>query len=143
MTMRARILVIEDNPANLELMRYLLQSFGHTVLTAPDGECGVTIVRKERPDLVLCDVQLPGLDGMGVARVLKGDPQLCAVPLIAITAFAMVGDRDRMLQAGFDGYLPKPITPETFLRDIEGFLRPDLRSAALTPMAARKPSSAV
>lgn len=139
--MRARILVVEDNPANLELMRYLLQSFGHTVLTAPDGEAGVAMVRKERPDLVLCDVQLPKLDGLGVARVLKGDPQLCSVPLIAITAFAMVGDRERMLQAGFDGYLPKPITPENFLRDIETFLRPDLRSAALTPTTSKPPSS--
>jgi CheY-like chemotaxis protein len=125
--MRGRILVIEDNPANLELMRYLLQSFGHTVLTADDGESGVAMVRKERPDLVLCDIQLPKLDGASVARVLKNDPALCSIPLIAVTAFAMVGDREKMLQAGFDGYLPKPITPETFLRDIEAFLRPGLR----------------
>lgn len=121
--MRARILVIEDNPANLELMRYLLESFGHTVLTAPDGEAGVAMVRQERPDLVLCDVQLPLLDGIGVARRIRSDPDLNRIPLIAVTAFAMVGDRERMLHAGFDGYLPKPITPENFLADIEGFLR--------------------
>lgn len=125
--MRARILVIEDNPANLELMRYLLQSFGHTVLTAPDGEAGVAMVRSERPDLVLCDVQLPKLDGIGVAREIRSDATLRDVPLIAVTAFAMVGDRDKMLQAGFDGYLPKPITPETFLQEIESFLHIDLR----------------
>lgn len=137
--MRARILVIEDNPANLELMRYLLQSFGHTVLAADDGLSGVAVARKERPDLVLCDVQLPHLDGPGVARVLKGDPTLCSIPLIAVTAFAMVGDRERMLQAGFDGYLPKPITPETFLRDIEGFLRPELRRATQAADTGRPP----
>lgn len=137
--MRARILIIEDNPANLELMRYLLQSFGHTVLTAADGEIGVAMVRKERPDLVLCDVQLPKLDGIGVARAVRSDPQLRDVPLIAVTAFAMVGDRDKMLQAGFDGYLPKPITPENFLSDIESFLRIDLRTPAATPQG-REPS---
>jgi CheY-like chemotaxis protein len=133
---RARILVIEDNPANLELMRYLLQSFGHTVLTAADGEVGVAMVRNERPDLVLCDVQLPKLDGIGVARAVRSDPQLRDVPLIAVTAFAMVGDRDKMLQAGFDGYLPKPITPETFLNDIETFLRIDLRTPAAMTQAS-------
>jgi CheY-like chemotaxis protein len=133
---RARILVIEDNPANLELMRYLLQSFGHTVLTAADGEIGVAMVRNERPDLVLCDVQLPKLDGIGVARAVRSDPQLRDVPLIAVTAFAMVGDRDKMLQAGFDGYLPKPITPETFLNDIETFLRIDLRTPAAMTQAS-------
>lgn len=137
--MRARILVIEDNPANLELMRYLLQSFGHTVLTAPDGELGVQMVRKERPDLVLCDVQLPKLDGIGVARAIRSDPELCDVPLIAVTAFAMVGDRDKMLQAGFDGYLPKPITPETFLSEIETFLRSDLRNPDAMAQTSRPP----
>jgi CheY-like chemotaxis protein len=134
---RARILVIEDNPANLELIRYLLQSFGHTVLTAADGEIGVEMVRNERPDLVLCDVQLPKLDGIGVARAIRSDPDLRDVPLIAVTAFAMVGDRDKMLQAGFDGYLPKPITPETFLSDIESFLRSDLRTPAAMPQTCR------
>lgn len=133
--MRARILVIEDHPANLELMRYLLQSFGHTVLTAADGEIGVAMVRSERPDLVLCDVQLPKLDGIGVARAIRSDPDLREVPLVAVTAFAMVGDRDKMLQAGFDGYLPKPITPETFLNDIETFLRIDLRNPAAMSQA--------
>jgi CheY-like chemotaxis protein len=139
---RARILIIEDNPANLELMRYLLQSFGHTVLTAADGEIGVEMVRRERPDLVLCDVQLPKLDGIGVARAVRSDPDLRLVPLVAVTAFAMVGDRDRLLRAGFDGYLPKPITPETFLNDIETFLRIDLRDpAALSRTCGQAPAN--
>jgi CheY-like chemotaxis protein len=125
----ARILIIEDNPANLELMRYLLRAHGHTVLSAEDGASGIEIARKECPELILCDVQLPKLDGYGVIRDLKGDPAYRHIPLIAITAFAMVGDRDRMLSAGFDGYMPKPITPETFVAEVEVFLGSELRSA--------------
>jgi CheY-like chemotaxis protein len=127
--MSARILIVEDNPANLELMRYLLNAHGHTIMSAADGEQGIEIVRKELPDLVLCDVQLPKLDGYEVIRQLKDDPVCGRIPLIAITAFAMVGDRDRMLTAGFDGYMPKPITPETFVSEVEAFLRPELGSA--------------
>src|SRR5271154_4661347 len=103
--MVARILVVEDNPANLALMTYLLQAFGHTVLAARDGEEGLQAARREKPDLILCDVQLPKLDGHQVAYKLKSDADLCTVPLVAITAFAMVGDRDRVLASGFDGYI--------------------------------------
>jgi CheY-like chemotaxis protein len=131
--MPARILIVEDNPANLELMRYLLRARGHTVLSAVDGESGVETVRKELPDLILCDVQLPKMDGYGVIRQLKSEPAHCSIPLVAVTAFAMVGDRDRMLAAGFDGYLPKPITPESFVTEVEAFLRPDLRCVAPAP----------
>jgi two-component system, cell cycle response regulator len=122
--MAARILVVEDNAANLELMVYLLRAFGHTPLSATHGAAGLEAVGRERPDLVVCDVQLPDMDGIEVARRLKQDPVLQAVPLVAVTAFAMVGDRDRLLAAGFDGYLSKPIDPETFVRDVESFLRP-------------------
>jgi len=127
--MAARILIIEDNPANLELMRYLLNAHRYTIMSAVDGEQGVEIMRAELPDLILCDVHLPKLDGYGIIRQLKCDPAYDDIPLIAITAFAMVGDRDRMLAAGFDGYMPKPITPETFVAEVEAFLRPQLRSA--------------
>lgn len=123
----ARVLVIEDNPANLELMAYLLRAFGHQPLEAVDGHTGLATARDAAPDLILCDVQLPGLDGYGVARALKADPVLRGVPLVAVTAFAMVGDRDRVLAAGFDGYLAKPIVPETFVKEVEAFLRPALR----------------
>ena len=122
--MGARILIIEDNPANLELMTYLLSTFGHTVLAAEDGSRGLEVARREHPDLIISDVQLPALDGYEVARWLKSDPDLRRTPLVAVTALAMVGDRDRVLAAGFDGYLAKPIDPETFVRQMEVFLRP-------------------
>lgn len=118
-----RILVIEDNPANLELMTYLLTAFGHTTVAAHDGEQGVEAALREKPDLILCDIALPKLDGYGVARRLKADESLRGVPLIAVTASAMVGDRDRVIATGFDGYISKPITPETFVADVESYLR--------------------
>jgi CheY-like chemotaxis protein len=117
-----RILVIEDNPTNLELMAYLLQAFGHTVMTAEDGEEGLEAVRREVPDLIVCDVQIPKYDGYEVAAQLKNHPTFRAIPLIAVTALAMVGDRDKMLAAGFDGYISKPINPETFVHEVEAFL---------------------
>jgi CheY-like chemotaxis protein len=118
----ARVLIIEDNPANLELMTYLLGAFGHTVVAAEDGRQGLEAARREQPDLIVCDVQLPALDGFEVARCLKSDPRLRTTPLVAVTALAMVGDRDRVLAAGFDGYLAKPINPETFVGQMEVFL---------------------
>lgn len=126
--MPARILIIEDNPANLELMSFLLEAHRHTVLSACDGNSGVAIARAERFDLILCDVQLPGLDGYGVVRELKADPAWRPAPVVAVTALAMVGDRDRMLAAGFDGYLPKPIEPEAFVAEVDAFLPPHLRA---------------
>lgn len=128
--MGARILVIEDNPTNLELMVYLLQAFGHRTLAAEDGEEGLALARREQPDLIICDVQLPRLDGYAVVQALKGDRALRTIPLIAVTAYAMVGDRDRMLASGFDGYIPKPIAAESFVQQVEGFLPPEQRTAA-------------
>src|SRR5579884_2104256 len=109
-------------------MTYLLTAFGHTVLAAADGSRGLEAARAERPDLIICDVQLPDMDGYEVARWLKSEPGLRATPLVAVTALAMVGDRDRVLAAGFDGYLAKPINPETFVRQMEGYLRAGHRS---------------
>src|SRR5438046_649612 len=127
--MSARILIIEDNPANLELMRYLLGAFGHIVLTAEDGQHGLEAARRESPDLIVCDVQLPDRGGGGAPRWRKSAPGLGTVPLVPATALAMVGDRDRILAAGFDGYLAKPINPETFVRQMEVFLRPGQHTA--------------
>lgn len=126
--MAARILIIEDNPANMELMVYLLRSFGYTVLQAGDGEQGTAAAGRELPDLVVCDIHLPKRDGYAVLAALKGNPQLAAKPVIAVTALAMVGDREKLLAAGFDGYIGKPIEPETFVGQVELFLRPDLRA---------------
>jgi len=123
----ARILAIEDNPTNLELMAYLLRAFGYEVLEATDGEVGLAVARRERPDLIICDVQMPGVDGYEVARQLKSDPTLRMIPLLAITALAMVGDRDKVLAAGFDGYIAKPLTPQTFVQQVAAFLQPNQR----------------
>ncbi len=121
------ILVIEDHVDNLELMSYLLRAFGYSTVAAVDGITGLDMARSENMDLILCDIQLPGIDGLEVARRLKRDARLRPVPLVAITALAMVGDRERVLAAGFDGYIPKPISPETFVSSVEAFLKPGAR----------------
>jgi len=118
----ARILVIEDNPTNLELMSYLLTAWGHEVLTATDGAAGLAAVRAQRPDLVVCDIQMPGMDGYAVARALKADAATATLPLIAVTAYAMLGDQEKALQAGFDAHFPKPIEPTAFMASIAPFL---------------------
>lgn len=129
----ARILVIEDNPTNLELMVYLLQAFGHSTFEALDGVAGLEAARREVPDLILCDVDLPKMDGLQVARAIKLDSALRSIPIVAVTALAMVGDRDRMLQAGFDGYLSKPIQPRDFVGQVEQFLPAAARGGAARP----------
>ncbi len=120
--MSARILIIEDNATNMELMVYLLRAFGYTPLAAYDGEEGVRMARSELPDLIICDVHLPKLDGYGVVAELKKDPRLRAIPALAVTALAMVGDRERLLEAGFNGYIGKPIEPDMFVAELESFL---------------------
>lgn len=131
----ARILIIEDNAANLELMRYLLAAFGHAALASRDGLAGLALARSEAPDLVLCDVQMAGMDGFEVVRHAQAEPALAHLKIVAVTALAMVGDRDRILKAGFDGYLTKPIDPATFVRDVEAFLPREARGTAPVPQA--------
>jgi CheY-like chemotaxis protein len=124
----ARVLLVEDNPANLTLMHYLLQASGYTILTATDGRQGVEVARRESPDVILMDLQLPIMNGYEAARLVKETPALRGVPIIAVTAFAMVGDRDKILARGFDGYIAKPITPERFVSEVEGFIASELRA---------------
>lgn len=120
--MPRHILIIEDHPANLELMVYLLRAAGHICSVATDGEAGVQAAARERPDLILCDIAMPVLDGYGVVARLAADAALREIPVIAVTASAMVGDRAAVLARGFTGYVSKPITPERFVADIEAFL---------------------
>jgi CheY-like chemotaxis protein len=122
--MSARILVIEDNPESLDLMSYLLTAFGQTVAKATDGEEGLKLVQCEKFDLVLCDVQLPKVDGYEIARQIRRDPQLRELPLVAVTAYAMPDDREKILAAGFSGYVTKPIVPEDFVGQMQRFLQP-------------------
>jgi CheY-like chemotaxis protein len=100
----------------------LLEEFGYTVCTAGDGEAALEKARNDHPDLIICDIQLPKLDGYGVVRQLKEDPALGNITVVAVTASAMVGDRSRILSAGFAGYITKPIEPETFVKEIACFL---------------------
>ncbi|MBX3607945.1 MAG: response regulator [Piscinibacter sp.] len=118
----ARILVIEDNKINLELMCYLLRAWGHEVCTAEDGDAGLGAARAESPDLVVCDIQMPGKDGYAVARALRADPATAALRLVAVTAYAMVGDQEKAMQAGFDAHFPKPIEPSAFMAALAPFL---------------------
>lgn len=121
--MQARILIIEDNQQNLELMSYILRAFGHTVVSACNGAEGIEMARREMLDLIICDIHLPIVDGYEVANHLKRHPVLRQLPLVAVTALAMVGDREKVLSAGFDGYIDKPIEPEKFVGQIEAFLK--------------------
>ena len=132
----AKILVIEDNPTNLDLIVYLLEAFGHTPLAASSGADGLEAARRDTPDLIVCDVQMPDIDGYEVARQLKNHPALESIPLVAVTAYAMVGDRDKMLASGFDGYIAKPVAPETFVHEVERFLPPDQHSTLPPPKPA-------
>jgi CheY-like chemotaxis protein len=125
--MLARILIVEDNAANLELVRYLLSYHGYTLLLARDGPQGVALALQEKPDLILCDLQMPGYDGYQVLRELRG--KLSTV-IVALTAFSMPNDRQNVLTAGFDGYMPKPIDPETFVHEVACYLPAALRAPA-------------
>lgn len=118
-----KILIIEDNPDNLELMSYLLRGHGHEVLSAHDGVAGLARALSEGGlSLIVCDLHMPSLDGYAVAQRLKAHPGLCDVPLVAVTALAMVGDQDKALDAGFDAYITKPIAPREFVGQLERFL---------------------
>jgi two-component system cell cycle response regulator DivK len=114
----ATVLVVEDNPANMTLATFLLKSAGYAVLSAVDAEAGLALARTEQPDLVLMDIQLPGMDGLQATAVLKGDPETRDIPVIALTALAMKGDEERIRAAGCDGYIAKPLAYREFLATI-------------------------
>jgi two-component system cell cycle response regulator DivK len=111
----ATVLVIEDNPANLTLAIFLLESVGHAVLSAKNAEAGLTLARDEHPQLILMDIQLPGMDGLEATALLKSDETTRAIPVIALTALAMKGDEERIRAAGCDGYIAKPLEYKDFL----------------------------
>jgi two-component system cell cycle response regulator DivK len=111
----AKVLIIEDNVANMTLTVFMLQSAGHTVLSATDAEAGLTLARNQQPDLILMDIQLPGMDGLEATMLLKRDDATRAIPVIALTALAMKGDEERIRAAGCDGYIAKPMRLKEFL----------------------------
>jgi two-component system, cell cycle response regulator DivK len=122
--MRRKVLVIEDNEQNLYLVRFLLEGGGYEIVPASDGPRGIEEARQVEPALVLLDIQLPGMDGYAVALELRRIPALAGTPIVAVTSYAMVGDRERCLAAGCTGYIEKPINPEIFLDQVEAYLRP-------------------
>lgn len=119
--MKLSILMIEDNEQNRYLATFLLEKHGHTVVSAPDGVSGIETAQSLRPDLILLDIQLPKMDGYSVAQDLRKIEALRDTPIIAVTSYAMVGDREKCFAAGCNGYIEKPINPGTFVAEIEAF----------------------
>ncbi|MFZ2171136.1 MAG: response regulator [Methylococcaceae bacterium] len=120
--MKATILLIEDNEKNRYLTTYLLQKYGYQVFQAVDGRSGIEMAHQLKPDLILLDIQLPRMDGYAVAQELKKNQELRDIPIVAVTSYAMVDDREQILAAGCVGYIEKPINPETFVTEIEQYL---------------------
>jgi CheY-like chemotaxis protein len=125
--MTPTILVVEDNRDNMNLMEYLLKAFGYTPLLATTAADGVRLAREQRPDLILMDIQMPEMDGYDATAAIRSDPGLKDTRVVAVTAFAMVGDAERIMASGFDGYMSKPIVPGTFVDEVESFLPEEQR----------------
>ena len=121
--MNKRILLIEDNAQNRYLANFLLEARGWEMVHAEDGPTGVALAGQIDPVLILLDIQLPGMDGYAVAQALRSDPKLQAIPILAVTSYAMAGDRERCLAAGCNGYIEKPIDPQTFAEEVERFIK--------------------
>lgn len=116
------VLIVEDNETNLYMMRFIVSKLGHRALEARDGAAGEALARSARPDLILMDIQLPVLDGYATTRRIREDPALADVPIIAVTSFAMVGDREKALAAGCTAYVEKPIDPPKFVDMLRDYL---------------------
>lgn len=121
--MSKKILYIEDNEQNLYLVTFLLEKHGYQVCSAMDGQQGIDLAATEKPDLILLDIQLPGMDGYAVAHALRSNSELAATPIVALTSYAMAGDREKALAAGCTGYIEKPINPDIFIRQLEHHLQ--------------------
>lgn len=120
--MSAPLLIIEDNAQNYYMMRFLLEKNGFSVLVADNGRDGIITALECQPLAILLDIQLPEMDGYAVAAELKNHPQMAKVPIVAVTSYAMPGDRERILAAGATGYIEKPINPETFVAELRSYL---------------------
>ncbi len=116
------ILIVEDEPRNLTLLRDLLQVSGYTTIEATDGEKGVELARAKKPDLILMDVQMPEMDGLEATRILKADATTSNIPVLALTSYAMKGDKERILEVGCDGYLAKPFDIQELLQKVGEYL---------------------
>lgn len=126
--MTADILIVEDNAANMELAEYLLKAHGYAPRKAYDGAQGLLLIRERRPDLVVCDLQMPVMDGYELLQQLRDDAATRTLIVVAVTALSMPGDKARVMAAGFDAYLAKPIEPELFVAQLETYLSPELHA---------------
>jgi CheY-like chemotaxis protein len=120
--MKTEILIIEDNEQNLYLATFILENSGYAVMAARSGPEGIALAAQRRPALILLDIQLPEMDGYEVARRLAADPATGCIPIVAVTSYAMVGDREKALASGCTGYIEKPINPGTFVQEIQKLL---------------------
>jgi two-component system cell cycle response regulator DivK len=120
--MTKTILIVEDEPRNMKLLHDLLQRFGYEIIEASDGEQGVKIAGEKIPDLILMDIMMPKMDGLEATRIIKADEKTKHIPIIALTSYAMKGDREKTIEAGCDGYIAKPIDIKEVLKAIEHFL---------------------
>ncbi len=131
--MKGRILVIEDNEQNLYLIKYILEDCDFEVFSAADGREGIGLAASLRPDLILLDIQLPVMDGYAVAQNLRKNPDLAETPIIAVTSYAMPGDKEKAMESGCSGYIEKPIDPDTFDKEVQRYL-------SASPRDREKPS---
>lgn len=122
--MKAKVLIVEDNDQNRYLFSFLLQNAGYEVVQAIDGRAGIETATNIKPDLILLDIQLPDIDGYQVAKSMRANRGLHSTPIVAVTSYAMVGDREKTISAGCSGYIEKPIDPGTFVKEIEQYLLP-------------------
>jgi CheY-like chemotaxis protein len=119
------ILVVEDNELNMKLVRGLIKIGKYRMLEANDAEFGIQLIREQQPDLVLMDIQLPGMDGLSATKIIKEDPDLKDIPIVALTSYAMQGDKEKALAAGCTGYIAKPIDTRKFLETVSQYLKDD------------------
>lgn len=120
--MKHKVLVVEDNERNMYLVTFILEAHGYEVIQAENGRVGIEKAVQTKPDLILLDIQLPEMDGYAVARELKANTELIDTPIVAVTSYAMVGDKEEILASGCNGYIEKPIDPETFMEQVERHL---------------------
>ena len=120
--MSKTILIVEDNELNMKLFRDLLEAHGYSTVETRDGRKALDLVRKHKPNLVIMDIQLPEISGLEITKQIKADPALKAIPIVAVTAFAMKGDEDWVIQGGCDGYIAKPISVVPFIQTVKKFL---------------------
>jgi CheY-like chemotaxis protein len=121
--MKTKVLIIEDNEQNMYMLSYLLESENYEIFQAFSGTSGIIVAKNNKPDIILLDIQLPGMDGYAVAAKLKEDEELRSIPIIAVTSYAMPGDREKTIESGAIGYIEKPINPDTFISQMTSFLQ--------------------